>query len=398
MALHLARRRQRFTTNPSLIRFFSNSSSDPFSKDFTASGEKPSKSPSSSSEFSYSSPFTDIKATLEKKLQKQQEQGRNPSARSNAQSQNRGTSKFSDHKSPLSLHDLGKKLANYERRPTFSPSRDSQSRPQISFETVYKQSVVPKSADPRNRIGQYKNSNKLFEKSSFKNTLNTISDKNVSWNGLKEDVAEEMKNEFLSFYSVDELGEKLKILRPEGNKEEGWFSLQELNERLVKLRQVEVKAAQNRPGKLTAYYDAIGIFKNEKDKYKEQNNDLLGLMGSTPEYKHYPPKEELVETYFHTDNLSSAEKMKIELTKVKDEFKMSESDCGSARVQVAQLTTKIKHLSSALHKKDKHSRKGLLGMVQKRKKLLKYLRRTDWDSYCLVLSKLSLRDNPDYKC
>lgn len=46
---------------------------------------------------------------------------------------------------------------------------------------------------------------------------------------------------------------------------------------------------------------------------------------------------------------------------------------------------------------DKHSRKGLQAMVQRRKKLLKYLRRTDWDSYCLVLSKLGLRDNPNYK-
>ncbi|KAG5249758.1 chromogranin-A [Salix suchowensis] len=101
--------------------------------------------------------------------------------------------------------------------------------------------------------------------------------------------------------------------------------------------------------------------------------------------------------YFHPDNMSSSEKMKIELARVRDEFKMSESDCGSARVQVALLTTKIKHLSSVLNKKDKHSRKGLIGMVQKRKKLLKYLRRTDWDSYCLVLSKLGLRDNPDHK-
>lgn len=46
---------------------------------------------------------------------------------------------------------------------------------------------------------------------------------------------------------------------------------------------------------------------------------------------------------------------------------------------------------------DKHSRKGLQDMVQRRKKLLKYLRRTDWDSYSFVLSKLGLRDNPDYK-
>lgn len=37
--------------------------------------------------------------------------------------------------------------------------------------------------------------------------------------------------------------------------------------------------------------------------------------------------------YFHPDNMSSAEKLKLELKKVRDEFKMSESDCGSARVQ-----------------------------------------------------------------
>ena len=37
--------------------------------------------------------------------------------------------------------------------------------------------------------------------------------------------------------------------------------------------------------------------------------------------------------YFHPDNMSSAEKMKIELAKAREEFKMSESDCGSARVQ-----------------------------------------------------------------
>ncbi|VFQ73350.1 unnamed protein product [Cuscuta campestris] len=89
--------------------------------------------------------------------------------------------------------------------------------------------------------------------------------------------------------------------------------------------------------------------------------------------------------------------MKLELKKVRDEFKMSESDCGSARVQVAQLTTKIKHLSGVLHKKDKHSRKGLQAMVEKRKKMLKYLRRTDWDSYCLVLSKLGLPEKDYYK-
>lgn len=50
--------------------------------------------------------------------------------------------------------------------------------------------------------------------------------------------------------------------------------------------------------------------------------------------------------YFHPDNMSSAEKLKIELAKVRDEFKMSESDCGSARVQgISFDCTIFKHSS-----------------------------------------------------
>ncbi|KAI9107425.1 hypothetical protein K1719_021462 [Acacia pycnantha] len=155
--------------------------------------------------------------------------------------------------------------------------------------------------------------------------------------------------------------------------------------------------------------DVFGLtdLKNVLNKLKESDNkerkttlqrlDILSELGRTPSFMLQPPKEHLVEKYFHPDNMSSEEKLKIELARVRDEFKMSESDCGSFRVQVAQLTTKIKHLSSVLHKKDKHSRKGLIAMVQKRKRLLKYLRRTDWDSYCFVISKLGLRDNPDTK-
>merc|ERR1712032_278574 len=86
-----------------------------------------------------------------------------------------------------------------------------------------------------------------------------------------------------------------------------------------------------------------------------QRLNVLGQLGRTSIFMLQPPKEHLVEKYLHPDNMSSEEKLKIELAKVRDEFKMSESDCGSARVQVAQLTTKIKHLSSVLHKKDKHS-------------------------------------------
>ncbi|KAH6755187.1 S15/NS1 [Perilla frutescens var. hirtella] len=177
----------------------------------------------------------------------------------------------------------------------------------------------------------------------------------------------------------------------------------ELSGRLAKVREAKDKERRAIPlipasiyGEIHAGIKKIGQDSDQKAKEKLKRTMPVGIFGSVGEITG-PPKDHLVEKYFHPDNMSSAEKMKLELAKVRDEFKMSESDCGSARVQVAQLTTKIKHLSTALHKKDKHSRKGLQAMVQQRKKLLKYLRRTDWDSYCLVLSKLGLRDNAEIK-
>lgn len=206
---------------------------------------------------------------------------------------------------------------------------------------------------------------------------------------------------FLKVYGVEDLGKKLRMLRPEG-KEKDWFSVRELSERLVRLRKMEEEQAKsNTQGEAYDKIKGCLIEMQEegtraKKKASLQGLSILSHLSGTQTYSLEPPKPHLVEKYFHPDNMSSAEKMKIELAKVRDEFKMSESDCGSARVQIAQLTTKIKHLSGVLHKKDVHSRKGLVAMVQRRKKLLKYLRRTDWDSYCFVISKLGLRDNPDY--
>uniref|UniRef100_A0A7N0ZZ94 Small ribosomal subunit protein uS15c n=1 Tax=Kalanchoe fedtschenkoi TaxID=63787 RepID=A0A7N0ZZ94_KALFE len=215
----------------------------------------------------------------------------------------------------------------------------------------------------------------------------------------------EKKAELMRSYSHVELGEKLKGFRPERKVAgENWFSLSELNERLVKLRELEEKQSMERTamGKqrsLDDLRDSLLKLKNVNEEISQEKMDqrlsILNQIG--PNTVQGPPKEELVGKYFHPDNMSAAEKLKLELAAVRDEFKMSESDCGSARVQVAQLTTKIKYLSDSLHKKDKHSRKGLQAMVQLRKKLLKYLRRTDWDSYTMVLSKLGLRDNTDLK-
>ena len=70
-----------------------------------------------------------------------------------------------------------------------------------------------------------------------------------------------------------------------------------------------------------------------------------------------------------------------------------DKDTGSSEVQISQLTTKIENLSQHIKKfkKDKHSSVGLLKAVNKRKKLLDYLKRNKMDSYKNVLSKLNLR-------
>lgn len=225
--------------------------------------------------------------------------------------------------------------------------------------------------------------------------------------GEGEGETKELKTELLKLYNHEDLGEKLRMLRPEAAEKgkKGWFSLDELNLRLAKLRELEEKEANKTMGVPNDLYSdlrrSLRRLKDSDDNKKANMNRMSILSGiglsSKPSFMLKPPQEHLLENYFHPDHMSSADKMKLELKKVRDEFKMAESDCGSARVQIAQLTTKIKHLSSVLHKKDKHSRKGLNEMVQRRKKLLKYLRRTDWESYCFVLSKLGLRDVPQYK-
>ena len=70
-----------------------------------------------------------------------------------------------------------------------------------------------------------------------------------------------------------------------------------------------------------------------------------------------------------------------------------EKDTGSSEVQIALLTEKIENLSKHIkqYKKDKHSSVGLLKAVNRRKKLLDYLKRNKIDSYKNVLTKLNLR-------
>lgn len=80
-------------------------------------------------------------------------------------------------------------------------------------------------------------------------------------------------------------------------------------------------------------------------------------------------------------------------TKIITEFHLHEGDTGSPEVQVALLTQRIGHLTEHLkgHKKDHASRRGLLKMVGKRSRLLKYLTANDRERYQALIQKLGLR-------
>lgn len=83
----------------------------------------------------------------------------------------------------------------------------------------------------------------------------------------------------------------------------------------------------------------------------------------------------------------------IDKAKIVSEFARQEGDTGSPEVQVALLTSRINELGSHFkeHAKDHHSRRGLLRMVSRRRKLLDYLKRTNPNAYRDLIGKLGLR-------
>ncbi|RKD34483.1 30S ribosomal protein S15 [Thermohalobacter berrensis] len=84
---------------------------------------------------------------------------------------------------------------------------------------------------------------------------------------------------------------------------------------------------------------------------------------------------------------------KEEKQRIIEEYKVHDGDTGSPEVQVALLTHKINNLNEHLkkHKKDHHSRRGLLKMVGKRRGLLNYLKRKDINRYRELIKRLGLR-------
>jgi small subunit ribosomal protein S15 len=85
--------------------------------------------------------------------------------------------------------------------------------------------------------------------------------------------------------------------------------------------------------------------------------------------------------------------VKEKKTKIIDTFKVHSRDTGSTEVQVALLTERINSLSEhfRVHKKDYHSRRGLLSLVGRRRRLLNYIKKKDVKKYEQILDKLNLR-------
>ena len=79
--------------------------------------------------------------------------------------------------------------------------------------------------------------------------------------------------------------------------------------------------------------------------------------------------------------------------RITQEYRINDKDTGSAELQVAIITERIRQLTDHLrvHKKDVHSRRGLITMVSKRRRLLKYLTNEDVERYQSLIARLGLR-------
>lgn len=85
--------------------------------------------------------------------------------------------------------------------------------------------------------------------------------------------------------------------------------------------------------------------------------------------------------------------MAFEKTPTLEKYRIHKDDSGSSEVQIALLTERINYLTDHFrtHAKDHHSRRGLLKMVGRRRRLLDYLKRTDLEGYRKIISDLGLR-------
>lgn len=85
--------------------------------------------------------------------------------------------------------------------------------------------------------------------------------------------------------------------------------------------------------------------------------------------------------------------LKEDKTKLIEDYRINENDTGSPEVQIAVLTSRITYLTEHLqeHKKDYHTRRGLIKLVGRRRKLLRYLMNKDFERYSTILKRLNLK-------
>lgn len=85
----------------------------------------------------------------------------------------------------------------------------------------------------------------------------------------------------------------------------------------------------------------------------------------------------------------------VQKAEIIDQYKRADKDTGSPEVQVSLMTGRIKYLTDhfKINRKDFHSRRGLQELVNKRRKLLKYLKRNDQSRYLTLIQSLGLRDS-----
>ncbi|XP_024972567.1 uncharacterized protein LOC112511254 isoform X2 [Cynara cardunculus var. scolymus] len=354
--LRPSRHRYLLSQSPTSFREFSSSNSD----DNHENGTPPSRSQSSSSMSSY---FDDVKASLRQTAQPPLPPRRPSLLDSTPRAGDAPTRKVDSHE------EIRKHLSEFRRSPVKPPTSSS---PTISLQELYKRNVLQQagpgsSSEDRSNMVPFslktisqslKNqatSSSQSQKPEVPGKRSVIGDAfrhslklrpqdlnqqvPESIGKDKKDVlSDEMKTEFVRNYSYGDLGKNLKNLRPEvkGGKKIG-FSLGELNERLRKLRELDEEENRNRHG-LYMKELRVSLYHLSQDEKKTKPNaaqrlSVLGQIVGTPNFMLSPPKESLVEKYFHPDHMSSSEKQKLQLKEVRDKFKMSESDCGSARVQ-----------------------------------------------------------------
>lgn len=127
---------------------------------------------------------------------------------------------------------------------------------------------------------------------------------------------------------------------------------------------------------------------NEKMQFQKDNNPVVLRFGFTDDLQMSDRVRKLLDLH----NGNQSEVVKAQKQQAMELFQMREGDTGSSAVQVIALTTRIQQIQTHIskHKKDKHSKRGLDALYVRRRKLLDYMERKDFDSYRKIVKTLGL--------